>query len=48
MAIVLYPLSSDDCPGLLQRIKDLAVEKLVPRLPVERIDVAVIPLIYGR
>ncbi len=42
LIVVLPPILNDDA-GLLQRVKDLAVEKLVAQAGIEALDVAVLP-----
>lgn len=42
MVVATSPGLDDDL-GLLQRVEDLAVQQLIPELPVERLDVAVLP-----
>ena len=41
--VVLPSPSLDQDLGLLERVEDLSVQELVAKLPVERLDVAVLP-----
>lgn len=42
-SVVVPPPLLDQDTGFLQRVEDLPVQQLIPQLPVERLDVPVLP-----